>query len=285
MLDVAIESTLRSPLIRSPRQVIVADDDSHDDTELVARQRGVTYVRVNNHNISRTRNAGLSLVQTPYVTFLDHDDAWLPGNMEPQLSALRDNPAAAFAYGIARCATADLEPLEWTFPWPPLASGIVPEKLHLDYPNLGAVLFTRGAVSDVGGFDPRVEYHQDADLLIRIAAHREIVGVNFVGLLHRGRTPSMVRSDYYWPHRVVLRWRPRNVGVGWRASLKLHHKLRGIWYQRFCEDAYASLQLGQRQDALECLRRAVYVSPARAVRHAPAVASLTWQCLRTRSAA
>src|SRR5579864_1402987 len=82
LLDVAIASVLKSPLIAHPEQIIVVDDDSLDQTEAVARGHGVTYVRANYHNISRSRNAGLALVQTPYVTFLDHDDAWLPGNME-----------------------------------------------------------------------------------------------------------------------------------------------------------------------------------------------------------
>jgi glycosyltransferase involved in cell wall biosynthesis len=276
-LDVAIASVLRSPVIVSPRNVIVVDDDSRDATPDVARRWGVRYRRVCNRNISHTRNAGLTFARTTYVTFLDDDDAWLPGNMEAQLAALERHPDAAFAYGILQCATEDLEPLASTVPRPPLASGRVAERLHLNYPNLGVVLFRRQAVLDFGGFDPRIPYYQDADLMLRIAARREIVGVDVVGMLHRLRSPSKSRSDYYWTNRDVIRWRPKL--VGWKAATKFQVKIRGMYYRNFCEDAIACARLGHRRDALKCFGRALRISPARALRHARDMASVFNQCL------
>ena len=129
----------------------MVDDDSHE-TEEVVRQFGMRYVRISRHNVSHCRNAGLSLTDTPFVTFLDDDDIWLPGNMEAQLTALETHPAAAFSFGIAQCATEDLEPLPWRFPSPPLPSGLVPDELHLKYPPIiGTVLFRQDAIAEVGG--------------------------------------------------------------------------------------------------------------------------------------
>lgn len=267
LLNAAIASILESPLVLEPEQVIVVDDDSRDQTEQVARDHHVRYLRVEYHNVSRSRNAGLALVETPYLAFLDHDDAWLSGNMQPHLAALEAHPTAAFAYGIARCATWELEALPWTFPSPPLPSGHVPDQLHLVYPNLGVVLFRREPILDVGGFDPRIAYHQDADLMIRIAAGHEIVGVEFVGMLHRLRDPSKSRADYYWRHHRVTNWTPRGVGVGWRTAVTLRFRMRGLFYRRFCEDAAACAAAGRRRDALECLARALWVSPEHGVRH------------------
>jgi glycosyltransferase involved in cell wall biosynthesis len=282
LVDVAIASILRSPLIASPEQIVVVDDDSQDHTKEVARQRGVTYIRVAYHNISRSRNAGFALAQTPYVAFLDDDDAWLPGNMEAQLAALEDHPGAAFAYGIARCATEDLQPLPWTFPSPPLASGIAPEHLHRGYPNLGVVLFRREAVARAGGFDPRIIYYQDADLMIRLAARHEIVGTEFVGMLYRVRTPSRTRNNYHWANRGVRNWWPKRVGVGWKSAATLMFKLRRMLYHFFCEDAGACASMGNRRDALVCLSRAFRVSPAHALRHSLYMASILWACFRGR---
>jgi glycosyltransferase involved in cell wall biosynthesis len=282
LLDVTIASVLRSPLIVSPGQIIVVDDDSHDDTEAVARKHAVSYLRVDHHNISRTRNAGFSLVRTPYVAFLDHDDIWLPGNMEPQLEALKRHPDAAFAYGIARCASEELQPIPLAFPSPPLPSGIIPDQLHLGYPNLGVVLFRREAVSGVGGFDPAIRYHQDADLLLRIAARQKIVGVDFEGMLHRLRSPSRARADYYWASREVLHWLPRRLGVGWPAAIRFLVKTKGLFFYRFCADAAACASLGHRRDALQCLSRAVRVSPLHALRHCSDVASILLD-IRSRS--
>ncbi len=129
-LDVALASVLASPLILSPAQVIVVDDDSRDGTPEVARRHGVRYVRVAAHSVARSRNAGWEQASTEYVTFLDDDDAWLPGNIEPQLAALDAQPDAGFAYGMAQCADEDLEPLDGTFPPPPLVSGHAPGPLH-----------------------------------------------------------------------------------------------------------------------------------------------------------
>ena len=279
LLRDAIASVLGSPLIRSAEQVVVVDDDSHDQTEEVAREHGVKYVRVDCHSISGCRNAGLSLAQTKYVTFLDDDDVWLPGNMEKQLNALKAHPNAAFAYGIGRCASADLEPLTWTFPSPPLASGIDPERLHLGYPNVGVVLFRRDAVTEIGGFDPHVIYYQDSDLMIRLAARHEIVGVQFIGMLYRLRRPSRTRANYHWANRQVINWRPKRVGVGWKAAAGFMLKTRRLLYDIFLEDATVCASLGHRRDALLCLSRAIRVSPPHAIRHARSMAAIFWACL------
>jgi glycosyltransferase involved in cell wall biosynthesis len=272
-LAVAIESVLRSAVITSSAQVIVIDDDSRDDTAEVALRYGVTYRHVVNHNISLSRNAGLALVTTPYVTFLDHDDVWLPGNMEAQLRALESHPSAAFAYGITRCASEALEPLPWTYPAAPLPSGIVPDRLHLGYPQLGVVLFRREAVTAVGGFDPAIPYHQDGDLMIRIAARQPIIGVEVVGALHRLRAPSRSRADYLWGFRSTATWRPREVGVRWRTHARYMAGRRQLFFHRFLEDAGACAAGGERRNALTCLSRAVWASPPHVVRHAPRVAS------------
>jgi glycosyltransferase involved in cell wall biosynthesis len=264
-LSTAISSVLASPLVPSPAQIVVVDDDSHDWTPYVARAFGVTYTRVAFHNISDSRNAGFALTRTPYVAFLDHDDAWLEGNLEPQLAALEANMEAAFAYGITQCAADDLRPISLYFPSPPLAQGHDPGRLHLSYPNLGVVLFRREVIAEAGGFDPRVRYQQDGELMIRIAARRPIIGVEHVGMLHRLRPPSWARSDYYWTVRDVTKWRPKNVGVDRASATRFKVKTRGLFCYRFLEDAGACLADGSRRDAAVCLVRAVRVSPLHAV--------------------
>jgi glycosyltransferase involved in cell wall biosynthesis len=267
-LEVAVRSVLVSPLISSPSQVIVVDDDSHDHTPEVVSRLGVDYLPISGHSAAHSRNAGWLRAATEYVTFLDDDDAWLPGNLEEQLDALDAHPHAGFAYGIARCATEeDLEPIGATFPKPPLASGHVPGQLHEQYPQLGVVLFRRQALEEVDGFDPRVHYWEDADLMLRVAARREIVGVERVGMLHRLRYPCRARADYFWPLRDVARWRPKGAGVGWRPALRFQISTKGLFFTRFVEDAGACVDAGNNWDALVCVARAAWVSPFHAIRH------------------
>ena len=287
-LEVAVQSVLASPLISSPGQVIVVDDDSHDLTPEVARRLGVSYVTVACHSAARSRNAGWHRAATEYVSFLDDDDAWLPGNMQAQLAALDAHPRAGFAYGLAQCATEDgLEPLDSTFPALPLPSGHVPGQLHLQYPQLGAVLFRREALDEVSGFDTRVHYGEDADLMLRVAAQREILGVESVGMLYRLRRACRARADYFWPLRDIARWRPRDAGVGWKPALRFRVFTRGVFFTRFVEDAAACSAAGHRWDALVCAARATWVSPLHAVRHShhlrlACLPAATWHNVRAR---
>jgi hypothetical protein len=267
-LEVAVRSVLDSPLISSPSQVIVVDDDSNDHTPDVVRRLGVSYVAISRHSAAHSRNAGWRRAATEYVTFLDDDDAWLPGNLEGQLDALDAHPRAGFAYGIARCATEeDLEPLGTTFPDRPLVSGHVPERLHGRYPQLGVVLFRRQALEEVDGFDPRVNYWEDADLMLRVAARREIVGIEREGMLYRLRFPSRNRADYFWPLRNVAQWRPKGASVGLRPALRFQLSTKGLFFTRFVEDACACLDAGQNWSALVCAARAAWVSPVHAIKY------------------
>jgi glycosyltransferase involved in cell wall biosynthesis len=255
----AVKSTLKSPLIE-PQHVIVVDDDSKDNTEEVARSYGVTYIRGVFKGPSGARNAGLAAITTYYVNFLDDDDEWLPHNMEAQLAALENHPDAGFAFGLAELATEDMRPTGWTWPRLPLATGHAPDALHVCYPQLGAVLFRREAISEAGCFDPRIRYHQDADLMLRIAARREIIGLNVIGVLCRARRAGKTRADYFWSNREVTNWWPQT--VGWRARVRFNYGIRRMFSTGFLEDAAVSAEAGRSRDAFVCLGRALRVSPA-----------------------
>jgi glycosyltransferase involved in cell wall biosynthesis len=283
MLRQAIESVLASPLIASPDQIIVIDDDpGNGDTADLVRTFGATYQQVCHRNAARSRNAGWRQARTPYIAFLDDDDLWLPGNMESQLEALRSNPKAAIAYAMAKAVTESLDALYGNYPSPPLPSGHVPNKLHLSYPQIGTVLFRRDALSGANGFDERIRYYEDADLMIRIASRHEIVGVEMLGILYRERVPSRARADYFWsdPRREVIRWRPQHVGVQWTTAVRFRFRTSGLFCWRFIADAAACVALGNRRDALVCLGRALRVSPVHVARHLRMFGSLAWQCHR-----
>ena len=261
LLTGAISSVLRSPLISSPRVIIVVGDNCTDRSSDVVAEYGATYLPVRYGDPAPTRNAGLAVCTTPYVSFLDDDDAWLPGNMEPQLSALEAEPSAAFAYSKARAATEDLEPRFDIQPGPEdLIHGVAPTRLYFAFPLLGVVLFRRSAVVDAGGFDPNVPFYADADILMRIGARNPIVGVDSVGMLHRVRTPSKARSDYYWWGRNFIGWWPKELGIGWRDYARHVFHGKGLWSFRFCEDFFACASQNERRDAMLCMARALRIS-------------------------
>ena len=54
-------------------EIIVVDDDSTDDTAVIAQELGCTVVKVALRNIGAVRNAGAAHCQTPWLFFLDAD--------------------------------------------------------------------------------------------------------------------------------------------------------------------------------------------------------------------
>lgn len=97
---------------RRPREIIVVDDASADDTAEQARlwgeRRGfpVTVERVaKNGGAAAARNRGIELATSRYVAFVDSDDEHLPGALERLVSALDQHPDAVLAFGDATKVT------------------------------------------------------------------------------------------------------------------------------------------------------------------------------------
>jgi len=71
-------------------EVIVVDDGSVDDTQLIARRaRGPAQVRIiaheANRGVSAAVNTGVAAALGEFVAFIGHDDLWRPGKLARQL--------------------------------------------------------------------------------------------------------------------------------------------------------------------------------------------------------
>jgi glycosyltransferase involved in cell wall biosynthesis len=79
-----IERAVRSAWaqVPPPTEVIVVDDCSGDDTGANAATAGAT-VLVHESNLGQggSRNTGVEAATSPWVAFLDSDDAWYPGHL------------------------------------------------------------------------------------------------------------------------------------------------------------------------------------------------------------
>ena len=91
-------ATLQAVLAQSDvdLQVIVVDDGSWTATLATLREVHDDRVRWrrNAHptGVANARNAGLALVDTPWVAFTDDDDLWAPDKLARQLASLREQP-------------------------------------------------------------------------------------------------------------------------------------------------------------------------------------------------
>ena len=154
----------------SPREVIVVDDGSSDDTAAIARRFAeVRCLSQGNQGTAAARNQGLRASRGRYVLFLDADDRLLPGALASGVDALQSEPECGFVYGHVRLFGSD--PAHCRCPTQlPVARDHYRELLARNYIwTPGATMYRRAAVDAVGGFDPRAGGSADFDLNIRIA--------------------------------------------------------------------------------------------------------------------
>lgn len=99
MLERAIQSVLAQTI--RPIEILVVDDASTDNTRAVAEKfapKGVSYLRVENRNLSLTRNSGASATSSEFILYLDADDFLPPQYIERCLACMND-AAIGFVYG------------------------------------------------------------------------------------------------------------------------------------------------------------------------------------------
>jgi glycosyltransferase involved in cell wall biosynthesis len=251
-------------------ELVVLDDGSTDGTaelagSYAARDARIRVVRTPNGGVARARNRGFAATdpRSEFVTFLDHDDRWLPGTLETMTNVLYDRPDLVSVYGLARCIDSDDQPVPGDdlvdrmrerfeyrgrrlVPIGPREPTTFAGLVHHNYPlTPGLHLVRRNVIDVVGGFDPAAVPADDWDMAVRIAR------IGPIGFLDR----------------VVLEWR-RHADVfsaqspGWR---------RAFYHVR--AKTYLAPQNTPDQTRLA---RTAYLSPARES------LSVAWSRLRDR---
>ena len=98
LIDRAISSVLSQ--LQDEDELIVIDDGSTDDTEMVVAQFGdsIRYVRTSNHGVGAARNRGVKEAKNSLIAFLDSDDEWLPGKIKLQRAFMQAEPEILFCF-------------------------------------------------------------------------------------------------------------------------------------------------------------------------------------------
>ena len=98
-LGEAIQSILAQTV--EAEQIVVVDDGSTDETELVVRRfkdSRIQYIKQAHAGVAAARNAGLNAARCEFVTFLDADDRWGPEFIERLHGFLAEDPTAVCAF-------------------------------------------------------------------------------------------------------------------------------------------------------------------------------------------
>ena len=177
LLGRAIRSVLAQTL--QDWELLVVDDASTDDTEIVARAFGDSRIHYVRHQVNKgapaARNTGIRKSRSEYIAFLDSDDEFMPEKLEMQLNLfLRDKEGDL---GVAVCdfecvkqATNEVVSVSIR----PLRGWVYEDLLALRSKSYGTslIMARKSASCSELHFDESLPSYQDFDFLIRMAARR-----------------------------------------------------------------------------------------------------------------
>jgi glycosyltransferase involved in cell wall biosynthesis len=178
----AIQSALNQEGARV--EVIVINDGSFDDTEVVAQSfPQVIYRQQQRVGTAAARNAGIEISKGDFLLFLDADDMLQPGAIKIQLEYLSLRPDAAFVSGghskadiqmnVLKEETHDVEGDHYV------------QLLRRNYIGLcAAVLFRRSIFSD-HAFDISLRGMEDYDLFLKVARKHHVIHHTNIVAVHR----------------------------------------------------------------------------------------------------
>ena len=209
-----------------PQLTILCDDASTDPSADVLRQFAArtslsTVLRLSDHNrgLTRTLNAALALVDTPYFTYISGDDYMLPGHLATQLGRLAGDPDLAFVYGDAiRVDEVGLELDQGFFARHDRREQDVDDfdsLLRRNWIPAASVVASTEAVRAVGGYDEAL-FFEDHDLWLRIASSRRFAGAGAPSVAFRELPSSLghrrFRDDDPGWQWAKVRIRSRHLG-------------------------------------------------------------------------
>jgi glycosyltransferase involved in cell wall biosynthesis len=229
----ALESITAQTL--QPREVLLADDGSSDDSIAVARSAhpGVRVLEGPFGGASGARNAALAQAEGALVAFLDADDRWAPLHLERALSLLSQGGDTAY---LGHFDTLDGNGNRGSLATlPELKEPMV--RLDLDtflsffrrgLPNGSAsYVVRRAAAIEAGGFDPSQLRANDLDFWLRVVlSHRWCYDPRpsvFYRIRTSGNLSEDVASRSYYRLRAFLRAHERRQSG---ANQTLEHLIR-----------------------------------------------------------
>jgi len=175
----AVDSVLAQT--RPPRDVVVVDDGSTDDTHEVLARFGdrIHVIRQQNCGVSQARNNGAAASEGDLIAFLDADDFWHEDKLACQVEAYRGRPDAGMVHCGLQEVDVDGNPLgpklDGLDGWVAKDLLLLQRTVILAAPS--NAIIPRAVFDEAGGFDPALSTAADWDLCFRIAVGRPFVYV------------------------------------------------------------------------------------------------------------
>lgn len=276
LLPRAVESARRAG---SGVEIVVVDDASRDATrEVCAGLAGVRYLRARRRlGPGGARNVGVVACTSEYVSFLDDDDARLPGSLDAQVEALEARPGAGMIYGRALYGDAGCRPGGGSYPEECPQGDIFWQLMCRNFIPCPTVVFRRACLLRVGLLDEDAPGIEDWDLWVRIAELYPVLAVGREVAIWRrptrGSGQFTARSERL--HRQARRlhgekWLrlPRAAGAGTARRRAAAQAFAENQAQQLLWEAAAGLKAGAASDFLRVAFAGASMYPLRLCRKA-----------------
>jgi glycosyltransferase involved in cell wall biosynthesis len=151
-------------------EIIIVDDGSTDDTQLLIQQRYpmIKYLHQDNQGVSSARNLGIKSAcsSSTWIALLDSDDEWHPNKLEHQMQALANKPSPL-------CHTDEIwirdgRPVNQMKKHAKSSFNLFERSLNMCLISPSSALIRRDIFDQIGLFDTTLPACEDYDLWLRI---------------------------------------------------------------------------------------------------------------------
>ena len=173
ILSDAINSALSQTT--PPREIIVVDDGSTDNTAEVLARFGekITLIHQPNSGVSAARNAGIEQARGDWIAFLDSDDVWRPDRVAILLQDIAGTDAGVHVANLEITGPGyeqelfRLRKFYHAGPWPLRHEDGFEFASH-ELMFLSSIAVRRDWILKAGGFDVTIPFYEDIDFLYRM---------------------------------------------------------------------------------------------------------------------
>jgi glycosyltransferase involved in cell wall biosynthesis len=188
-----------------PVEILVVDGRSEDRTAAIARSfTEVCFLVQRSRGIADAYNTGIEAARGEFVSFLSHDDIWLPQKLSLQVNYLLEHPDIQYTIAMMKY---------FREPGHEIPQGFRTELL--ERPHVGRIMETllarRSLFAAIGGFDSAMALAEDADWYARASDGGVPMAVIPEVLLHKRLHDRNAASDAQTSCRELLKALKRSI--------------------------------------------------------------------------
>ena len=172
-------------------ELIAIDDGSEDNSYKIMKNYASQYnnidvYRQENRKLAISRNRGISLATTKYLTFIDSDDEYAEDHLERRIKFMKSNPYIDLIHGGTKIIGNEF-----------VRDKDNPDKfIHLSKCTIGGTFFGKTEVfKKLNGFR-NISYSEDSDFLERAEKLFNVRKVNFETYIYHRELEDSITNTY-----------------------------------------------------------------------------------------